>query len=931
MVEYKLATHIVEQGSSSRSPSSLASRESTTAVIQTDDKHFMNIIVAYAPTLVKSEKEPQLREDFYDVLNKLTNDQKKNKHFLLVLGDFNAKTGSGHTQFPENIGKYGKGHMNSSGECLLEYAKENNLVLTNTLFQHKLAHRTTWTSIERTNDHRSVDGTIRRNPYRNQIDYIITKTMHRALIRDSRSYGGIDTRTDHKLVKTTIDLEWRRMKKKRISAPNNFDTDKLHDPETRKVFEQTLHNKLQPQNTESPDETWKRITKSCMDTAKEVLGKKGKHDYNDETTDELQKLSQIQKKLKNDAESTTDKQKRKMLKQERNRTLNSMKILVKERESRKLERELDEIERYKDDSNKYYQAMRKINSKKPKKALKIYDKNNMLITTDEEQLEAITKFFEDLFCDENSETIEIRPAPMEPPYSGEEIEKASLKLKNNKGTGRDEVKAEFIKYGPRSIHDQIAGLLQKTSETGEYPEEIRRGILTPLAKPPKKDVKVNVRPIILLSVLRKISAITLIDRCWDRLKAKIPAEQAAYQNGRSTTEIVFSLKIMAEKAITSENYTIFVLMLDMSKAFDTVNRPKLMNILKELLTESELFMMHVLINDVILNVRIGSKIGRDILTAIGICQGDCLSALLFILYLAYAIKPIPQQTAREDHREVMWSALDWLIRKDEHDVEIDPKYADDITFIRSAEHRLNQVERIIPKMLDEYDLIINKGKTEKYEISRESNDDWKKCKLVGSLLNSLDDINRRKVLVIDTFKTYENALKSRKISEKVKIRIFETYLESVFMYNSEIWAVTKTLEDKIDSFQRKQLRRTLGIIWPRKIDNKTLYERTKQKPWSVRIFKRRMSWFGHLLRLPKDTPARRALRKFVAPTKRPQGRPKTTWLSCVLSDLRKFSDIDLGKKSDLECVDILEHLCSDRKGWNKTINRMMLSKTTTMQ
>ena len=135
-------------------------------------------------------------------------------------------------------------------------------------------------------------------------------------------------------------------------------------------------------------------------------------------------------------------------------------------------------------------------------------------------------------------------------------------------------------------------------------------------------------------------------------------------------------------------------------------------------------------------------------------------------------------------------------------------------------------------MLDEYDLIINKGKTEKYEISRESNNDWKKCKLVGSLLNSLDDINRRKVLVIDTFKTYENALKSRKISEKVKIRIFETYLESVFMYNSEIWAVTKTLEDKIDSFQRKQLRRTLGIIWPQKIDNKTLYKRIKEKPWN---------------------------------------------------------------------------------------------------
>ena len=115
--------------------------------------------------------------------------------------------------------------------------------------------------------------------------------------------------------------------------------------------------------------------------------------------------------------------------------------------------------------------MRKINSKKLKKALRIYDDKDMLITTDEEQLEAITKFFEDMFYDENSETIEITPAPMEPPYSGEKIEKAALKLKNNKGTGRDEVKAEFMKYGPKSLHDQIAGLLQKNIRNRRIPRK----------------------------------------------------------------------------------------------------------------------------------------------------------------------------------------------------------------------------------------------------------------------------------------------------------------------------------------------------------------------------------------------------------------------------------------------------------------------------
>ncbi len=141
----------------------------TTTQFQVNKDHIANVIVPYAPTIIKSKKDTQVREKFYNELDKITAQHRKDKHLLIVLGDLNAKTGSGHARYPENMGKYGKGHLNSNGEHLLEYAKDNDHILTNVMSPHKLTHRTTWTILERLNPHNANDGTIRPTPHRNQL------------------------------------------------------------------------------------------------------------------------------------------------------------------------------------------------------------------------------------------------------------------------------------------------------------------------------------------------------------------------------------------------------------------------------------------------------------------------------------------------------------------------------------------------------------------------------------------------------------------------------------------------------------------------------------------------------------------------------------------------------------------------------------------
>ena len=66
------------------------------------------------------------------------------KNILLLLGDFNAKTETGYSIYPDNMGQYGKGKLNENGFALLELCKTHDLYLANTKFQHKMTYRTIW-------------------------------------------------------------------------------------------------------------------------------------------------------------------------------------------------------------------------------------------------------------------------------------------------------------------------------------------------------------------------------------------------------------------------------------------------------------------------------------------------------------------------------------------------------------------------------------------------------------------------------------------------------------------------------------------------------------------------------------------------------------------------------------------------------------------
>ena len=132
---------------------------------------------------------------------------------------------------------------------------------------------------------------------------------------------------------------------------------------------------------------------------------------------------------------------------------------------------------------------------------------------------------------------------------------------------------------------------------------------------------------------------------------------------------------------------------------------------------------------------------------------------------------------------------------------------------------------------------------------------------MGSLSDTEEDIKRIKALAITTYNKLKNILENKSRSMKTKIRILKFYIDSVFLYNPELWNLTKLLVKEIDIFQRGVIKKIFNIHWQDKITNVELYRRYEPKPRTDVIKEHRMKWHGHLLRLNEKTPVRIALKK----------------------------------------------------------------------
>jgi len=137
--------------------------------------------------------------------------------------------------------------------------------------------------------------------------------------------------------------------------------------------------------------------------------------------------------------------------------------------------------------------------------------------------------------------------PLVPEPSAAEVELAIDKLKSHKSPGIDQIPAELIKAGGRTIGLEIHKLIISIWKKEKLPEEWKESIIVPIHKKGDKTDCNNCRGISVLPTTYKILSNILLSRLIPYEKEIIGDHQCDFRRNRSTIDHIFCIRQILEK------------------------------------------------------------------------------------------------------------------------------------------------------------------------------------------------------------------------------------------------------------------------------------------------------------------------------------------------------------------------------------------------
>ena len=884
---------------------------------------YMTIISVYAPTLMSSEES--IMSFYQDLRAVITSIPREDK--IMLLGDFNARVGKDHGVW-NALGRFGIGNVNRNGINLLQLCTEFQLAICNTFFHHKLKHKVTWTHP------RSKHGHI--------LDYIITRRRDLRDVCSVRVMRGADCDTDHKMLRAKLKIIIRRkVRVNGVKVPKRIDVSKLQDSDVRK-------NLCDAFDSLEFDGTWEYFRDQVYATGVDVLGLKMiKHrdwfdDNNTNISQLLETKQSLHKRLLNQnlpnrsAAEESYKVSRAVLQRELRRMKNTWWLEISAEVQNAYNRK---------DTKRLYSLLRKVFGPQPSSVVPLKSKDgSTLINNQEGIMKRWTEHFADLFfnpsdVDESAidsiPQCDIIPDLMVLPTL-EEVKLSITQVNTGKAPGLDGIPVELLLYGGDKIALAIHAIIKGVWQGSPLPQDWIDAILISLFKGKgHKSVCGDYRGITLLEAVGKIFSRILLNRLMDSVcPAAVSESQCGFRSGRGTTDMIFSARQLQEKCIEQQVplYQVFV---DLTKAFDTINRNALWTILGKLGCPSKFVdLFKHLHRDMKARVNFDGALSEPIAIDNGVKQGDIPAPTLFSIYFAVALVFAFHDCDVGVYIRFRSTGMVFDLRrfsaksKTFQSLIRELLYADDADLVAHSEEDMQKVMDLLSAACIAFGLTISLTKT-KVMFTPAPGKPYVQPNIIvqGTRLDAVDTfvylgstISRDGTLDAEMHlriakacvafgKLDKRVWSDRGITVNTKMCVYQTCVTTALLYASETWTTYRHHIKSLERFHQNCLRRILGIKWESLTPDTVVLQRAGCTSIAKQIILSQMRWVGHVVRMDDTRLPKQLFYGELCIGKRPRHKPKKRFKDCI--------------KANLKCMKIdqnsWEGLAKDRSGWRKLI------------
>ena len=609
------------------------------------NQQYATLFSVYSPTL---KAEPAEKDRFYSDLRSLIQSTPADDK-VVILGDFNARVGQDSETWKGVLGKHGVGNCNENGRLLLEFCAEKQFTITNTIFQQKNSLKTTWMHPRSKNWH--------------LIDYVLVRQRDIQDVCHTRVMPSAECYTDHRLVRCKLRLLFKPKPRKGGAPKKKFKVVCFQSAERTADFQAGLQLRLVDYScqVDPPLETlWVHLKTAISQTAEEVLGyttRKNK-DWFDENNQEIQELL-TQKRSAHQAHLAQPSCPEKKA---------AFRLVCS-----KLQRKLREIQNEwwtnlakstqmcadAGDYRGFYEALKAVYGPIYQVRSPLRSADGLELLTDKTAiLSRWSEHFQALFnANRTVEDSVILRIPQQPvkaeldnPPSFEETTKAIKQIKCGKAAGVDGIPPEAWKHGGPALHRKLHELFLCCWEQGKLPQDLRDAVIITLYKNKgEKSNCDNYRGITLLSIAGKILARMLLNRLVPTIaEDSTPESQCGFRRNRSTTDMVFVLRQLQEKC-REQNKGLYVSFVDLTKAFDTVSRKGMWQIMERLGCPPRFLNMVIQLHDDQRGqVRLNSDLSEPFAISNGVKQSCVLAPTLFSIFFSMMLRQATEDLNDDD-------------------------------------------------------------------------------------------------------------------------------------------------------------------------------------------------------------------------------------------------------------------------------------------